>query len=188
MVFVPNSTTLLYPNGNRYDGPFITNLAGVPVPHGYGTMSRVDGEIYSGSFFEGRRHGQGYSYHQATQRQYTGGYVDDREEGYGMIIRPGPFGGQQYYLGQVYDGLPHGRGMYVETASNGSITRYEGQWSSNQLTGPGKLTITEFGYTTVCEGTFVNWKLEGWGFLTSTLYGGPFGARFQSGNVTQWAV
>ena len=181
------TTTLAYPNGDSYTGQFSTNLAGVPVPHGYGTMTRVNGETHTGYYYEGRRHGQGQSYSTITQRHYNGGYVNDQEEGFATITRPGTYGGQRQYSGQVANNMRHGRGMQVETSTSGSIITFDGQWVNDQLVGQGSFKVTESGCTHTYEGTFVAGKLEGWGTYYNS-WGVRYRAFFQAGSVIQWSV
>src|SRR5208282_3563330 len=115
------TSTLYYPNGDSYVGQVTTNF-GITVPHGYGTMTRVNGDYYTGNFYDGRRHGQGQSYSVSTQRHYSGGFVCDREEGYATITCPGIFGGQRQYVGNMANNQRHGQGILWETTIGGQTT------------------------------------------------------------------
>jgi hypothetical protein len=179
------TSTLLYANGDRYVGQVTTNLAGVVLPHGYGTTTRANGDTHTGYYYEGRRHGQGQSYSVVNQRQYNGGFVYDREEGYATIIRPGTFGGQRQYAGYVANNQRHGEGKQWETSVSGRVTMYEGQWVNDQLVGRGKFIVSELGYSHWYEGNFVNGQLEGFGTYTNAAYGVKYNAVFQGGNVIQ---
>ena len=180
------TSTLYYANGDSYVGQVSTNLSGITLPNGYGTMTRPNSDYYSGNFFEGRRHGQGQSYSVSTQRHYNGGFVYDREEGFATITCPGTFGGQRQYVGYMANNQRHGRGTFWEITTGGQTMMYEGLWVNDQLNGPGKYTVTDFGSMYCCEGNFVNGRLEGPGTYSNSPFGVKYSANFQAGNVIPW--
>jgi len=178
--------TLSYPNGDRYIGQVGRTTTGIIVAHGYGTSTKANGETYTGHYYEGHRHGQGQSYSPISQRHYNGGFVYDREEGYATITMPGNFGGQRQYIGYMSNNQRQGQGQQWETAVTGQVTVFEGMWSSDQLNGQGKYTISGIGFGQCYEGSFVNGKLEGLGTYTDTISGAKYKGLFQGGNVIQW--
>jgi hypothetical protein len=179
-------TSLSYANGDSYVGQVSTTYSGITLPHGYGTMTRPNGDFYTGNFFEGRRHGQGQSYSVAIQRHYSGGFVYDKEEGYATITCPGVFGGQRQYVGTMSNNQRHGQGILWETKPGGETTMYEGLWVNDQLNGPGKFSVTDYKSTCICEGVFVNGRLEGVGTYSNSPFGPKYNATFQGGNVIPW--
>jgi len=180
------SSTLYYPNGDIYVGQVHTSATNIIVPHGYGSMTKVNGETYTGSFYEGLRHGQGQSYNAASQRHYLGTYNCDQEEGYATITRPAANGGQRQFTGYMVRNQRHGSGRQWETTANGQSACFEGIWTYDQLSGPGKFTIQGVGYGHLCEGTFVNGQLEGLGTMTDTVTGTRYSVRFQGGTAVQF--
>jgi hypothetical protein len=176
--------TIVYINGDRYVGQTCRTCAGV-FPHGYGTMTKFNGDTYTGYYYEGRRHGSGQNYYASTQRFYNGGFSYDQEDGYATITCPAPYGGQRQYVGNVKNNQRHGAGRQVETSTSGRVVVYEGQWTYDQLSGPGKYTQTDCGTTIFCEGNFVNGRLEGWGWYSASSSGSRCRALFQGGLVIQ---
>ena len=181
-----SNTSLYYPNGDRYVGQVHTSSTNIITPHGYGTMTKVNGETYTGSFYDGLRHGQGQSYNTASQRHYSGTYNCDQEEGYATITRPAPNGGQRQYVGYMQRNQRHGSGRQWETNRNGETACFEGVWGNDQLFGMGKFIVQGVGYGQCCEGNFVNGQLEGVGTLTDSVTGMRYNVMFQRGTVVQW--
>jgi hypothetical protein len=58
---------------------------------------------------------------------------------------------------------------------------------NDQLNGPGKYTVTDYKTTYVCEGVFVNGRLEGMGTYSNSPFGMKYKATFQGGNVIPWS-
>jgi hypothetical protein len=182
-----SNTTLYYTNGDRFVGQVSTTVDGIVLPHGIGTLTKPNGDTYTGSFFEGRRHGQGQSYSVSTQRHYSGGFSCDREEGYATITRSGTFGGQRQYLGYIVNGQRHGRGQLWESSLSGQTTMFEGEWANDLLNGLGRYTVVQYGVTYCYEGNFVNGRLEGWGTYWNSTYNIISNAFYQSGNMVSWS-
>jgi hypothetical protein len=181
--------TLVFPGGATYEGQVILTLGGLVVPHGYGTMRNLTGDIHTGNYYEGLRHGQGQSYSQTTQRYYNGAYVNGREEGFCTIACPSlNGGGTRQYVGSRSGGVRHGQGQLVEMMASGQTTVFEGVWYNDQLSGQGKFTFSQpGGGTHVYEGNFVGGRLEGWGtYMNTTAFNMRYNAFFQAGNVIQW--
>jgi hypothetical protein len=178
--------TLICTNGDRYVGQTCRSYNGVVFPHGYGTMTKVNGDTYTGYYYEGLRHGSGQYYSASTQRYYNGGFSYDQEDGYAMITCPLPYGGLRQYVGWIKNGQRHGQGQQWETSASGKVTQFEGQWTYDQFNGPGKYTQTEYNTTICCEGTFINGRLEGWGWYSTSPYGTRKSALFQGGLAVRW--
>jgi hypothetical protein len=186
--YLPMQTrTLVYANGDRYDGQVITLITGIVVPHGQGTMTYANGDRHTGYYYEGVRHGQGETSNAASQRRYTGGFVYGREEGYATIITFGARGEQRQYIGNVSNNVRHGEGKQYESLS-GRTTLFEGRWVNDHLEGQGKFTVTDQnGFTQAHEGFFVNSKLEGYGWYCDSSNGVKRSVLYRAGNVVQWS-
>jgi len=124
------------------------------VPEGKGECMHPE-HMYTGEFRKGRMHGQG-TFKCFGEFTYTGGFEDDLFSGPGTITMDGGIviegifvkgrldkgkvtyedGG--YYIGELYRGLPHGRGtMYDE---KGTI---EGEFRNGAP--EGKVIVTAYG-------------------------------------------
>ena len=108
--------TILYPNGNRYEGTVNQQY----LPHEHGKLYKInqDGShrlYYEGNYNNGMRSGQGTIYY--TDVVYTGNFVLDKPNGMGEFrYRGGPSAGDRYN-GFVRNGRFHGQGTY--TFANG---------------------------------------------------------------------
>ena len=71
---------LLFPDGSRYDGPFLNGLF-----HGQGLRVWTNGDRYEGSFVQGHMTGQG-KMRTADGTTYEGGWLNDQYEGEGTYI------------------------------------------------------------------------------------------------------
>jgi hypothetical protein len=178
---------LMYTNGDTYFGQ-ISTFQGIVLPHGYGTLTKPTGDTHVGTFYEGRRQGQGQSFIVSSQRLYNGEFNCDREEGYAIITFPGTLGTQRQYSGYIMNGQRHGYGKQVEVLATGRTTLYEGDWACDQLNGRGKFIIMEGAVTHCYEGNFVNGRLEGWGTYSGTPLNVRYNVWFQGGIVTSWGL
>lgn len=176
---------LNYDNGDKYYGHTTETSDGNLLPHGYGTMTEVDGDWHRGYYHEGRRHGFGESYSVSTQRHYKGEFVHDEEYGDATITWPNPDGGQTRYIGKVKNGQRDGKGRQWATSSSGKVTQFEGVWQNDQLTGPGKKTEIEGGTTIYHSGHFVNGLLEGIGCYSISPYKVQYRVLFRAGVVSR---
>ena len=183
---VMETLPLTYPDGRTYSGQVTISITGLLVPHGYGKMIKPNGDTYVGYWYDGKRHGQGTCYDASNGRTYTGGFVNDEEEGWAQVSRPGAFGGQKDYLGYVYHGYRHGWGRQTETASTGETTVFEGNWFNDELSGMGSVSHTQAGSGQCYQGNYKNGRLEGAGYCTDLVTGARRQVYFSCGNVSQW--
>ena len=92
------STTINYPNGDRYEGECENGK-----PHGKGTMFYADNRLYIGEWYSGIKHGYGL----LTQKngdQYEGSFVNDKYNGKGTYYN---HNGDRY-VGEWKDDVLHG--------------------------------------------------------------------------------
>ena len=64
--------------GNIYEGNFYLN-----VREGKGRLIYENGDIYRGDFSNGVREGQGHMIWTSENREYIGGFLNDKENGQG---------------------------------------------------------------------------------------------------------
>jgi hypothetical protein len=183
---------LVYADGRTYNGQTIISLTGLPIPHGYGTMTNAAGSFYRGTWNQNLRHGTGQSYDASTGRSYCGGFLDDREEGYAVVSRPGPLGDQRMYEGYIVESKREGWGRQTEISLNGTRTIFEGTWEDDVMEGWGKYTIMGNGSNEMYEGTFVDGILQGQGYMVDFLTGQRYRVTFTAGGnimtkVSGWA-
>ncbi|CAG9328936.1 unnamed protein product [Blepharisma stoltei] len=155
----------------KYNGE-IKNL----LPHGTGIIEWINGNEYSGKFFEGKMHGEG-CLKENTGDTYTGTFNMNIKHERGKIkfadggvyegeISNGEFHGKgvlyypegheyKKYEGLFEDGVFHKEGILEY--SNGSI--YRGEWEMGEKNGKGIFKTSEFIY----EGGFYEGKFNGFG-------------------------
>jgi hypothetical protein len=139
-----------------YEGQL--NEAG--LPHGYGKQLCRNGDVYEGSWYEGKPHGRG------VYRYVSGAFYDGEFE---MGIRHGR-GRYAYVNGQLYDGMwvkgkRQGQGKLI---SNRNVPAdqcdvYEGEFSDGNQEGKGTL---RYGNGDVYTGQFKQGLRSGLGILT----------------------
>jgi hypothetical protein len=199
--------SLQYPNGDRYVGQVCTTVDGRILPHGVGTKTYINGDVYHGSFyndqfhgygtyksingdtykgtyFQNLRHGQGEAYRASTQRRYIGGFNFGVEEGYATItlVDYVTNGGSKKYVGFMKNNQRNGHGTQLVTGLDGQIAALEGQWCNGLLNGLGTQT-----HPTQClTGTFVNGKLEGVGTCKNPQSGITYQVAFQAGVIVKY--
>ncbi|XP_062814827.1 MORN repeat-containing protein 3 isoform X1 [Anolis carolinensis] len=153
-------------NGDQYTGEWWDNLK-----HGKGIQKwHKTGAIYSGDWQFGKRHGYGiYGVPNPSgvgyRKVYAGWWQNDKMDGFGVKF----FSETEYYEGDWYAGRRQGWGrMYYK---DGSI--YEGQWFEDAPNGTGML---RFKNENRYEGSWKNGKKHGPGkFIyleTGQLYEG----------------
>ncbi len=82
---------------------------------------------------------------------YTGDKKSGKPHGYGTMV----FKNGDIYIGEFYEGLQHGKGLYLT-----SYGEYEGSWVVGSLTGEGTYTDLDGGKYT---GEFINFNKHGQG-------------------------
>lgn len=89
-----------------------------------GVQNFDNGDVYSGEFFDGKKHGQGILKTQSN-RTYDGGWENDVPHGYGTSTFPNG----KIYTGEYKKGRPFGKGIW--TYSDGST--YTGNWVKGEF-------------------------------------------------------
>jgi len=89
-------------NGNLYKGSFHEGKF-----HGYGELQYVNGDKYEGQFRQGKRHGHGKC-RDVDGNVYDGQWCDNKQEGYGVYVDTM----DGVYRGQYKNGVREGAGTY----------------------------------------------------------------------------
>lgn len=103
--------------------------------HGRGCFTSANGSVYRGDYTDDRQNGQGEltSADESGQTQtYVGAFVDGLYEGYGEMS----YGSGNVYKGQYSQGRREGEGT-LYSSGGGQLS---GQWSNDELVGPGQVT------------------------------------------------
>ena len=135
------------------------------VPHGKGTYTYSNGDVYDGEFANGKKNGHGRKTW-ASGDVYDGGWNNDQRSGEGTLTKTNHL----TYKGAWKDNMPEGQGKMVYP--NGTV--YDGNWVGNKHSGHGRLTMAD-GET--YDGEFVDGKYNGHGILhtaDSGRYEGDF--------------
>ena len=145
-----------YPNGDCYKGHFANGKR-----HGHGELYKANGDYYKGYWEHDKRQGLGESYRIANQRKYFGQFVEDREEGHGVLTGnfPPHEGGAKRYDGQMKNGLRHGYGRLWLQCPDGTTADLEGDWINGLLHGPARFTY----HGVISMVHFVNGVAQGYG-------------------------
>jgi len=115
--------TLTKPDGQRYEGCFVQDLA-----HGFGKYTTANGCVYEGQWAYQQAHGHG-AYTDGDGTTYEGEWHEDEKTGRG--IESWLSGAR--YEGEFLAGAKHGVGTY--RSSSGA--RYEGQFKLDKMDGAG---------------------------------------------------
>ena len=89
-----------------------------------GIQTFDNGDIFTGQFHEGKKHGQGVLKTQSN-RTYDGGWANDVPHGFGISTFPNG----KIYTGEYKKGRPFGKGQW--TYSDGST--YTGNWVKGEF-------------------------------------------------------
>ena len=92
-----------------------------------GVQTFVNGDIYTGEFLNGKKHGHGVLKTESN-RIYDGGWQNDLPHGYGVNTFPNG----KIYKGEYREGRPFGEGQWVY--SDGST--YTGKWINGEFVNP----------------------------------------------------
>lgn len=137
-----------YPNGDRYTGTFENGKK-----HGQGTYTWSNGNQYQGEYRNDMRHGEG-SFTWANGSHYTGQWRENKENGFGRY---------RSSSGDTYEGnFKNGRfdGAGKLTKSNGD--QYSGEFHNGIRNGKGTYTWQD---TTKYSGYWKHDKMHGSGIL-----------------------
>eukprot|EP00425_Heterocapsa_triquetra_P009521 CAMPEP_0195132914 /NCGR_PEP_ID=MMETSP0448-20130528/147803_1 /TAXON_ID=66468 /ORGANISM="Heterocapsa triquestra, Strain CCMP 448" /LENGTH=1116 /DNA_ID=CAMNT_0040170945 /DNA_START=169 /DNA_END=3519 /DNA_ORIENTATION=- len=112
-----------------------------------------NGDVYEGDMDDSnQRQGHGmytYAGGQATYKQYSGQWLDNKKHGFGTLI----FRDGSAYVGQWKASKRHGIGVYFGYGEHGAsgpgampMYRYEGEWAADQQSGIGVEETEEYLY------------------------------------------
>lgn len=156
--FAANKGVITLPDGSRYEGDIIDDLA-----NGEGISYETDGSRYEGQFKDGLFHGTGTFTRPNKDIEHGLWKNGMMEEGYIRIYSSGDL-----YEGQWKNGRLNGRGKIVLinsdiTSSNRDAVIYEGTFEDGKLDGFIVTTRYNNGYNTsyVSEGTYNKGKKHG---------------------------
>lgn len=113
---------------------------------GQGTANYINGDVYTGTFVQGRRTGKG-KYAFVNGDAYEGHYQENRKHGLGKMTFAGNGTGEEestrggVYHGQFHNRLRHGQGAF--TYLNGDV--YRGSWADGQKHGQGTYEYVQDG-------------------------------------------
>jgi len=139
----------LYNDGQVYDGSWLNGKK-----HGQGHFTYKDQSSYKGSWQNGLRQGQG-TYTWPNGQTYKGQFVADKMNGQGIV----QYANGSRYEGEIVEGVPHGQGtMYYASGQ-----KYQGQWKNNKKHGQGEFYWPSGRQYT---GEFFQGKLTGKGSYT----------------------
>ncbi len=134
-----------------YEGDIVNNL-----PHGQGTITYTMGDIYKGSWMNGKREGYGRTDYNNDDDlyYYEGNYQNDQRNGHGIMV----WKDGKRYEGDWKDGAIHGQGIWLMTGGY----RYEGSFENNEMSGWGVLVWKD---GRRYQGYFANSQINGKGKL-----------------------
>lgn len=123
---VSGTGSVEWANGERFSGTLVDGRR-----HGRGRFSWVGGQWYEGDWADDRAVGQGVIQYPGGNR-YEGAVVDGEPSGRGTLV----FASGDRYTGDFVRGLFHGQGRYAWTNGN----RYDGAWNLGKKHGHGRLS------------------------------------------------
>eukprot|EP01124_Arcella_intermedia_P013208 TRINITY_DN19627_c0_g1_i1.p1 TRINITY_DN19627_c0_g1~~TRINITY_DN19627_c0_g1_i1.p1 ORF type:complete len:942 (-),score=248.89 TRINITY_DN19627_c0_g1_i1:42-2687(-) len=145
---------VLIRNGYTYSGLWESNL-----PHGIGKETVESQGTYEGTFFKGRKEGEGVYTSSDGNVIYKGEWRNNLYHGLGKLTMNSS---SYFYEGQFVDGRKEGQGK--EMVNNQVV--YEGEWENNLYEGKGVWTGLNEKYI----GTFHKGLRYGNGTYTSNLF------------------
>ncbi|XP_074554064.1 MORN repeat-containing protein 2 [Halichoeres trimaculatus] len=106
----PVKVSLIFPNGDRYEGECSMAASGALVRSGTGTHTSAGGMIYTGEWHEDALHGRGTLQHPSGAK-YEGEFKDNMYEGTGTYTFPDG----STYRGQFHKNRLEGGGVFTDT-------------------------------------------------------------------------
>jgi len=121
------------PNGDIYEGTYKDGKR-----HGLGNYRFKNGAKYVGEYVKNKKHGMG-EFHYPDGSKYEGGWVEDQRSGFGKY---------KYANGDMYEGqwefhVRHGQGVYTYADTN---TKYTGTWHLGKCVGQGEIIYANHKY------------------------------------------
>jgi hypothetical protein len=121
------------PSGDRYEGKVAASQ-----PHGKGTYTYKNKDIYKGFSKEGKKSGRDGTYERTDGKVYTGAWKENQRYGTGTLTRPKQDpSNRKSYIGRWEKDLMHGAGTL--TRNNGDS--YKGVFQNDKMT-EGELTLS----------------------------------------------
>lgn len=137
---------------------------------GYHRRRLPSGDVYYGSWFKGKRTGNGTLVVNKSKCTYRGEFVDNKIQGVGTWDCKSSF-----YSGEWRDGTFHGQGTLLWDKM-----KYSGQFANGQFEGRGQLDSSD-SYTGNYTGDFVAGQKHGYGLIRMEL-GSIWKGWFVKGN------
>ncbi|OQS06179.1 radial spoke head protein [Thraustotheca clavata] len=158
---------ITYYNGNRYSGSFHQ-----AKKHGHGCFEWPNGNVYTGSFVDGQISGNGDMIYSSGHR-YNGLWSNGSRHGNGIFY---------YANGDIYDGdwdhdVFHGKGTFTWRPGSSLQEKYQGMWCHGIRHGQGT-------FITIYKGDWVQGTRHGCGIYTwpnGDYYEGDFNNEEQHG-------
>lgn len=163
-------------NGDEYIGKILNGTL-----NGIGILKKSNGEIYSGSFLDGKPHGQ-LNYYKKNKLAYSGKWEDGTFNGFGTLYKEDGSTKtgiwkkgkltqtdetvktkQGTYSGGILNNMSEGYG--IMKYNSGSY--YEGFWQKSKWYGKGVFVSSK---QDSVIGDWQNGKLEGYGLYKSSLF------------------
>ncbi len=129
-----------------YQGRFVND-----VISGHGIKYYNNGDIYTGYFAQGLKHGYGTFYNATTHEYYEGNYEFDKISGFGTHVKEG-----KGSRGHFTNGVLYGKGVKVNP--NKEFQKIIGDFDTNELV-QGQITATFYNEDKF-EGVAVNGKIQ----------------------------
>jgi len=98
-------------------------------PHGYGRLIIENHLVYEGEWINGKREGQGISYHRGGIISYQGDWFQGKKQGYGASFYPNKLLYRPEYFGQWSENKEHGQGALYSNLQHEPISK--GTWSKD---------------------------------------------------------
>ena len=163
--------SLTYSDGTVYYGPLDADYR----KHGKGTITLVNGDTYTGDFFEDKLTGYG-TFSFASGDVYEGDLIDGKKEGRGKYTSSD---GSEYE-GEFKADMRHGKGKH--TTADGSV--YEGDFNYDIKSGTGKYVYSN---GDVYEGEFKGDLRHGEGKYV-WANGETYTGEFANGNMNGFGI
>eukprot|EP00020_Sapocribrum_chincoteaguense_P001125 CAMPEP_0170739140 /NCGR_PEP_ID=MMETSP0437-20130122/5006_1 /TAXON_ID=0 /ORGANISM="Sexangularia sp." /LENGTH=1163 /DNA_ID=CAMNT_0011077583 /DNA_START=152 /DNA_END=3643 /DNA_ORIENTATION=+ len=164
--------------GDRHEGPFRAGR-----PHGTGVLHRANGDVFEGTWVDGKMEGDFVVHYESERLEYRGSMSGGVPSGIGSVrtlTDAESLEKSDVYVGEWKNGAKEGEGRMVWSGR----AEYSGQWSANRPHGTGELRV-KGGFT--YSGEWVYGLKSGRGVLRNadgSFYDGGFDADLFAGDGT----
>eukprot|EP01012_Entosiphon_sulcatum_P025595 TRINITY_DN30939_c0_g1_i1.p1 TRINITY_DN30939_c0_g1~~TRINITY_DN30939_c0_g1_i1.p1 ORF type:complete len:198 (+),score=28.07 TRINITY_DN30939_c0_g1_i1:35-628(+) len=100
-----------------------------------------NGDVYDGTWQDGKMHGYGVYYFKRSGNQYTGEWANGKKEGHGKFYHADT---KETWTGHWKNGQKHGKGQLIDPAGN----KFDGEWVDGNIQGTGTYTYPSGGTLT----------------------------------------